>query len=121
MEKRAHLFEVMRDSSYTDPILKVIKEAILEKLERMAHAARLRQAQLALLEEESKKLKREALTKSLLEVVPYSFGPSTQLCVQTEALEQAKAAEARRLKEEEIARRLEKVLAAVVHLHSPHI
>lgn len=73
MDERQQLFELMRESVYTDPVLKIVKAAILNKLEDMAADARRRLAierhRQAIEQKEREKqreLEREALQRALI-------------------------------------------------------
>jgi hypothetical protein len=48
MEERARLFDMMREAAYADPVIKIVKDAILTRLEALAVEAREQQTRRAL-------------------------------------------------------------------------
>ena len=63
----------MRELLYTDPFMKVLKNAILQRIEQMAAAARLQRHRQAVEAEQGRHARRQAIERSLLEVSILSY------------------------------------------------
>eukprot|EP00047_Mylnosiga_fluctuans_P023677 m.143599 g.143599 ORF g.143599 m.143599 type:complete len:1523 (-) comp9665_c0_seq1:137-4705(-) len=66
-EAKGHVLELLRELAYTDPFVKVLKEAILQRLEHMAAEARLRRQRHRIEAEKDRIARRAAIERALIE------------------------------------------------------